>query len=269
MIDGERPVLVFLKLGGSLITDKARAETPRPKLIRRIAEEIAQSLEHRPDLSLIIGHGSGSFGHTLARKYGTRQGVPDQAGWRGFAKVSVVAARLNQLVLDELDGAGIPIFKVQPSASAVCENGHLVQMSVKPIRQAIDKGLVPLIYGDVAFDAQLGGTIISTEEIFEYLARELRPRRILLAGDYDGVLDSTGQIVPHITPPTLMNFLPSLGESQHSDVTGGMAAKVSAMLRLCETIPDLDVWIFSGSRKGELHAALLKDDDIHGTHITA
>ena len=35
--------LVFLKLGGSLITEKSRARTPRPEVIRRLAQEIAAS----------------------------------------------------------------------------------------------------------------------------------------------------------------------------------------------------------------------------------
>jgi len=34
-------------------------------------------------------------------------------------------------------------------------------------------GLVPVVYGDVAFDAIRGGTIISTEEIMEYFSAEL------------------------------------------------------------------------------------------------
>ncbi len=39
----------------------------------------------------------------------------------------------------------------------------------------------------LSFDRAKGGTILSTEELFEYLARELRPQRILLAGLEEGV----------------------------------------------------------------------------------
>ena len=39
---------------------------------------------------LIIGHGSGSFGHYMASKYGTRRGVNGPEQWMGFAKGETV-----------------------------------------------------------------------------------------------------------------------------------------------------------------------------------
>lgn len=40
----------------------------------------------------------------------------------------------------------------------------------------MEAGIVPVVHGDVAFDQELGGTVASTEEIFAFLARELKPR---------------------------------------------------------------------------------------------
>ena len=116
-------MLVFLKLGGSLITDKSQAATFRPDVAARLAEEIAAARAARPDLQLLIGHGSGSFGHYPATVYRTAEGVrtPDQ--WRGYAEVGTVAARLNRLMTDTLRAAGLPILSLQPSASAVCRDG--------------------------------------------------------------------------------------------------------------------------------------------------
>jgi isopentenyl phosphate kinase len=68
--------LVLLKLGGSLITDKTRPYTPRLDKLADLATEIAQALRTHPHLLLILGHGSGSFGHTAAKKYGTKDGLP-------------------------------------------------------------------------------------------------------------------------------------------------------------------------------------------------
>ncbi|NIV31979.1 MAG: uridylate kinase, partial [Anaerolineae bacterium] len=76
--------LVFVKLGGSVITDKTRAETARPDLIARLAGEVASALAKQADLKLVLGHGSGSFGHMVARRFGTREGVHDADAWRGF-----------------------------------------------------------------------------------------------------------------------------------------------------------------------------------------
>jgi isopentenyl phosphate kinase len=97
--------LVFLKLGGSLITDKRRYETPRPAVITRVAEEVAAALAARPDLHLVLGHGSGSFGHFQADKFRVREG--DLQDWRGFAETSASAQRLNRMMTDALLSVGI------------------------------------------------------------------------------------------------------------------------------------------------------------------
>mgnify|MGYP003414827420 CR=1 FL=1 len=51
--------LIFLKLGGSLITDKRQPETPRLDIIRQVAATIAAALRRDRSLRLLIGHGSG------------------------------------------------------------------------------------------------------------------------------------------------------------------------------------------------------------------
>ncbi len=55
--------LVFLKLGGSLITDKNQRYTARLDRLSHLADEIRTALTDLPDLRLVLGHGSGSFGH--------------------------------------------------------------------------------------------------------------------------------------------------------------------------------------------------------------
>ena len=71
--------LVFLKLGGSLITDKTQPMTPRLDVIQHLAGEISAAVKSSPRLSLLIGHGSGSFGHEVADRYQTQAGGEGQA----------------------------------------------------------------------------------------------------------------------------------------------------------------------------------------------
>jgi isopentenyl phosphate kinase len=87
-----QPSTIFLKLGGSLITDKTRIEHARRPVIRRLAREIKAAREARPDLQLVLGHGSGSFGHVAAKKHGTREGAQGRSGWLGYAEVAAAAA---------------------------------------------------------------------------------------------------------------------------------------------------------------------------------
>lgn len=258
---------VFLKLGGSLITDKARPATPRRRLIRRLAREVGLALQETPDLRLLIGHGSGSFGHQVAARYGTQQGVQTAAQWRGLAEVAAAAARLNRIVADAFLEAGVPVLCLPPSASARCRDGGLLYLETRPIVEALTRGLVPLIYGDVALDEARGGTIVSTELLFTYLTPMLRPTRILLAGAAAGVLDGEGRVIPHITPGELPALRGVLGGARETDVTGGMADKVTRMAELVAGQPGLEVRVFSGLRAGQVYRALTDPDAAIGTRI--
>ncbi len=257
--------LVFLKLGGSLITDKDTPETPRPDVLARMCREIAGALDG--SFRLLMGHGSGSFGHVIGWKYGIRSGVRDARGWYGFAATARVAARLNRLVTDAMWNEGVPAVSVQPSASARCRDGALVSMSIDLVEAALAYGLVPLIYGDVALDDVRGGTIISTEEIFAWLAPRLKPAWILLAGETSGVLDRNGDVIPRITPDTWQEFSPHVAGSRSVDVTGGMLSKVQTMLALVQEVPGLQVRIFSGLEEGSVLRALRSPEEPVGTLI--
>ncbi len=180
-------MLIFLKLGGSLITDKSTPRTLRADTLARLMDEIVAALA-AVDVHLVLGHGSGSFGHFEGRRYGTRDGVRDAAGWRGFAEVQAVAGLLNRHVIDAARAAGLPVVNCPPSASAVCADGQLIELAIAPIQSALEHGLVPVVFGDVALDNVRGGTIVSTEDVFGYLAPRLKPTRILLAGGGLGVL---------------------------------------------------------------------------------
>ena len=261
--------LTFVKLGGSLITDKHTPLTPHTALLARLAQEIRAVRDAAPALPLLVGHGSGSFGHWEASHYGTRHGVHTPEEWRGLARVGAAAAQLNRLVTDTFLKAGVPVFSLAPSAAVIGEAGHLVAWELEPLRRVLAAGLIPLIYGDVALDRAWGGTIFSTEDLFVYLALRLQPARILLLGNAPGVLDAQGQVIPQITPATYPALAPLLGGSAAVDVTGGMADKVAQMVALVEQVPGLRVWILSGQPPGALQRALLELEATGGTCICA
>lgn len=261
------PNPTFLKLGGSLLTDKTKREALRGDVLARLAAEIAASRRADPDLRLVLGHGSGSFGHTAAADHGTRSGVRGAEQWRGFAEVSDAAARLNRAVIAALLDAGVPAVGLPPSASAVVEDGVIRELAVAPIQAALAAGLLPVVFGDVAFDTMRGGTIVSTEEVLDYLALTMRPARLLLAGETPGVLDAAGQVVGRISPANYEALRPALGGSRGADVTGGMATKVAAMLELAEKVPGLVIHIFSGLEPGMLARLLIDSSLSAGTRI--
>jgi len=253
------PPLVFLKLGGSLITDKNRPHTPRLEVIRRLAAEIAASRENGPSQHILLGHGSGSFGHVPARAYGTRQGVRTAQEWRGFVEVWREAIQLNRIVVDLLGEAGLPAISLPPSSSTMARDGQVESWNMTPLRKALDAGLLPVVFGDVVFDSLRGGTILSTEDLFSHLAYQLHPQRILLAGIEAGVwadFPRCTRLVEEITLANWERLSVAVGGSRATDVTGGMASKVRQSLELVENIPDVEVFIFSGETSGAIEQIL-------------
>lgn len=252
-------MFTFLKLGGSLITDKTRPYTPRPDRLDALAGEIAAALQDQPDLRLVLGHGSGSFGHQAASQFGTRRGVAGPEAWRGFAEVWYQASALNRLVVEALRRAGLPAVTISPLSTVTAHEGRVLIWDLYPLQMALGHRLLPVVHGDVVFDEALGGTILSTEDLFAHLARELRPNRILLAGLEEGVWEdfpARTKLVPEITPEGSAQQASGLGAAAGADVTGGMQAKVQQMLELVEEIPSLEVVIFSGETDGNLRRAL-------------
>lgn len=258
------PLTTYLKLGGSLITDKTQPETPRPEVLARLAAEVATARAARPDLRLVLGHGSGSFGHVHAKQHGTRDGVQGSAGWLGFARVGDAAARLNRLVIAALLEANVPAWSIQPGAALRCRDGEIVAGPETTVAAALDCGLVPVVHGDVALDSRRGGTIASTEEIFAWLmqCKTLQPARLLLAGEVDGIfssdphLDPDARCIERITPNTLATIEGALGGSRGVDVTGGMVAKVRESIALVQAHPDLIITLFSGLIADQVSALL-------------
>ncbi len=252
--------LIFLKLGGSVITDKDKADIADLAAIDKIAAEIHQAQLDDPGLSLLIGHGSGSFGHHAASKFGTRNGVVTQNDWRGFCEVAERARALNQIVVEHLVTAGISVLSISPCSGVLSEERLIQSWDISSIHQALSQNLVPVIYGDVVFDLQLGGTILSTEELFTWLAQKLKPHQILLAGIEPGVWRDFPQcttLLSEIDPRHKQYLFSGIKGSKSVDVTGGMASKVRNMAAIINKIPTLEVQLFSGAKPGNIYSTLM------------
>ncbi len=252
--------IILLKLGGSLITNKDIPKSPRMDMIHDLAHEIYSIKKIMPDVKIILGHGSGSFGHTPAKEFNTRKGVVTAAEWLGFSEVWWQAASLNHIVLKALHQVNLPAITFPVSSSTITRDGRLISLNLKPVQAALAKNLLPVFYGDVTFDSHRGGTILSTEDIFSHLAVSLRPDKILLAGIEQGVWSDypqRTQLIQEITQNNFNQVFPQLKGSEATDVTGGMVSKVQAMLTLIEQIPHLEVQIFSGAPPENLTRVLL------------
>ncbi len=266
-------VYTFVKFGGSVITDKAGREAADLPVIEALAGAVAAARAADPALALVLGHGSGSFGHHYAARYGVHRGTPLDADHTGFALTAAAALRLNRIVVDALLAAGVPAVSLQPSASLLSTNGQITDWETTPINEALKRRLVPVIHGDVAFDTAQGTAIISTEALLSFLALHspLQPRRIVLVGEAavytaDPHRDPSAQPIPLINRTNIGQVLSGAGESRAADVTGGMRSKLEVMWRLVETVPGLEVYLI-GPQPALLTAALLGQPLASGTCI--
>lgn len=269
---GGRREVTFVKLGGSLITDKERPGTARPEVLGRLVEEIAAA---RPELrgGLLLGHGSGSFGHVEAARAGFGGGAP---GPEGISRTQARARDLHERVCAALRGAGVPVFSIAPSSAAVARGegaAPAVDIGPAPAALALSAGLVPVVYGDVVLGRPGGAAICSTELALEALVRGLqvrgwRVRRALWLGATEGVYDEGRRVLAEVREEDVPRARRSAGPAAGTDVTGGMAHRLEVALRLAwRGIPS---WIGDGRMSGRLEEALRAGPgEVPGTRVPA
>ncbi len=244
---------VILKIGGSVITDKSSVSSARKDEIERISGEIA-SFSRNTDSSLILVHGAGSFGHPQAMKY--RLGERFDAQGVYLTHVSVKA--LNSMVVESLNQAGARALPVHPLSSCLLENGKLVEFQLAHVKLMLERGIIPVIHGDVVMDRVKGAAVLSGDRIIPYIARALGASKIGAGSDVDGVMDERGIVIKKITPLSFAGIAKNIKGSASTDVTGGMLGKVSELLELAGK--GVSSRIFNASRKDEVLRFLYGED---------
>ncbi len=252
--------LKFLKLGGSLITDKSADSTLRRALLDAVARSVARACE-KGRFRFLIGHGGGSFGHFPARRYAVREGLAGGGGWVGFHQTRRAMLDLDRDVVGALRDAGLPAVPVQPSSACTARDGEIESFAEAPIRALLDAGAVPVIFGDAVPDIARGFTILSTECFFLHLAALLRPASVTVLSDVPGILDRTAEegaapvVLPRFDRKALASF--EAAEGVGPDVTGGMASKARLLLDIAEALPEAEVRLLSGLDPAAVESALL------------
>ncbi|MBB6645205.1 isopentenyl phosphate kinase [Halobellus ruber] len=219
---------VVLKLGGSVITDKETPETVDDDALTAAVDAIADADPDR----LVVVHGGGSFGHVAA----SERGMGRTTGSRDAADVWAVhdaMRRLNDAVLDRLHDAGVPALPVHPLSVAARTEGNELSLPLDSTARLLGEGFVPVLHGDVVGHAGSGATIVSGDELVTRLAAGLDADRVGLCSTVPGVYDADGGVIHRITD--VASVEDALGDADATDVTGGMAAKVRALLALDAT----------------------------------
>lgn len=224
----------MIKIGGGSITDPS---VPRKALRGEISRLLAEIYDAQKEegFDVIIGHGSGSFGHVTAHEYSVAEGLINDRSVKGALLTKVVASELNFIVIDEAVKLGMPVFPFFPSSFAFAENRRLSGGFVDHIRVALEKGFIPIVHGDVVIDTKQGVCIASTEEVLRFISERIPPKMIVLATDVDGVYDKDpnsakgAKLISLVNSSNIGKVVSMAGGAKKIDVTGGMRTKISIL----------------------------------------
>lgn len=254
--------VTLVKFGGSIITDKKVPYKARPDVIRRLVRE----LKKMKNTYIVLSHGSGSFAHTSAEKYGGKKGYKSK--W-GVAKVARDAMEINRIVMDILIEEGLPAVSVRPMSMMISENGKIKKNLFEIIELIINQGLIPVIYGDVIIDKKWKTTIYSGEKTLSEVGRYLLKRKfsvnkIIQVGKTNGVYDEGGKTIPSIYKENWNSMKKYIFSGKSADVTGGMSHKIENALLISKL--GIETWITNGIIPNEFYRAL-NSKNIKGTII--
>jgi len=217
-------VTLVLKLGGSVVTEKDVPETVDEDALGRAADAVAESGE-----DLVLVHGGGSFGHHHAAEYGvsTTEGTHDTDG---VTAIHGAMKQLNDAVVTTLTDRGVPAVPVHPFSAASRDADGALDLPTEQVRTLLAEGFVPIVHGDLVAHRGEGVTVLSGDELVVELAPAVEADRVGVCSTVPGVLDEEGAVIDRIT--AFDEVASALGASDATDVSGGMAGKVRALLSL-------------------------------------
>lgn len=225
----------FIKLGGSLITEKNKENTLKEDTLFRVLSEIVAASKTNKE-HYLLGNGQGSFAHIPAKKYQTKDGFVNRDSVYGMAVTHHSAGHLTRIIIDYLLKKDVPAIRYHLSNALVLNNDTVLPQKLDVLFSYLDAGLIPVTCGDVLVDSEKGCTIWSTEKIFNYIIScmhlsDYKVSKVLHVTDVDGVLDQTGTVISKITPQD-SDILSLVSGSSGIDVTGGMRHKIEESFNL-------------------------------------
>ena len=231
--------MIILKIGGSILANKDAVSEVDTKSLKRIASEIKSSLDNSFK-ELIIVHGAGSFGHPPAKKYkiGEKFDESEYPQKRiGFCETQNAVKKLNMYICEAFIDEGLPVVAIPASSFMRATNKRITDGNLDSFKRYLEKGFIPVIYGDVVLDDELEICVISGDQLIQYLAKNLNPDMVVLGTDVDGVYNKnpkTHDDAIFFDKFSSLDDLDTFEGTTNVDVTGGMVGKIKELLYLAD-----------------------------------
>ncbi|MGD2250758.1 MAG: isopentenyl phosphate kinase [Candidatus Methanofastidiosia archaeon] len=251
--------MIVIKAGGSAITDKKKDFTPRVTVIERIAQQISHIKE-----DIIIVHGGGSYGHPLASEFSLHKGFSNINQLPGVSQTRYSMTQLNQIFLSFFIMNKIPAVAVQPSACFVCTNKRISHSFLDPVKKLLELQCIPVLYGDIVLDTEIGFCILSGDQIISYITEQFDIEKVIFGLEIQGLYTADPQkegaaLITDIT----FDELDSVSGEETGDVTKGMKGKLEEIKRMGEK--GIEVYLIDITKEDTLLKAV-KGESV-GTRI--
>jgi isopentenyl phosphate kinase len=251
---------VVVKFGGSAITDKKKICTPRLDLIHRAVGEIASY--RKP---LILLHGGGSYAHPFATKSRIARSFRGRNGLEAISEIELNLDQLTRIIGVALLLRHRPFVPIRPMSFMTLRGQDVGPCFLRPLTAALDRGVIPVIHGDLVVDERGGFGVVSADRIASLFAEKMPVSRVLFGCDVEGVYPNSkaSTIVREVARTNCSDLLKGIRESSF-DATGGMRGKVVEALRLARR--GVESYIFNLKDPSNLRR-LLKGDSSVGTRF--
>ena len=262
--------MIILKIGGSILTNKDAVSEVDTKSLKRIASEIKSSLDNSFK-ELIIVHGAGSFGHPPAKKYkiGEKFDESEYPQKRiGFCETQNAVKKLNMYICEAFIDESLPVVAIPASSFMRATNKRITDGNLDSFKRYLEKGFIPVIYGDVVLDDELEICVISGDQLIQYLAKNLNPDMVVLGTDVDGVYNKnpkTHDDAIFFDKFSSLDDLDTLEGTTNVDVTGGMVGKIKELLYLADL--GIESKIINAEVEDNIFK-VLENEDVKGTIIS-
>ena len=255
--------LAVIKLGGSAITFKNSFKKARLDVIENISLEIKRVRDELKNLKMVIVLGGGSFGHPLAKKYSLHKGVSGEKSLFGISETIDSMRELSLIVTKSLRSKGLEAVPIQPSAIAVKKGGKLEEMYLENVRNFLDLGLIPVLWGDVAYDKELGCSILSGDEIVSKISIEFKAEIVVYGLEVDGIFKDPSNfvgLIKTISDENINEIFNFLEKPKGEDVTGGMLKKIIEAMPIYEA--GIPVYFINITKPGNLYRVIVKRENV-------
>jgi isopentenyl phosphate kinase len=254
-------MLVTIKLGGSIITDKAHFKTPNKENIDKLCSILGK--KYKKGIKFIVIHGAGSYAHIPSKEYDLANGIKNEEGKLNFSKVHLYCDELSNLIIESLIKHGMPAVSFHPATFVIQKNKEPLEIYDKMILRYLNLNYVPVSHGDVVLDENINTSIISGDALMDHFGKI--SDKLIFVSDVDGLLtslDGNGKVIDIVNEENINEVLKLVSGSSHTDVTGGMGGKIKNLSKLkCET------YIVNGNFPERVEKIINNEKDVYTKFI--